>query len=220
MGYAAIPYVVAAIGAGASYYNTSQTAKKQDQAAALGVQQQAENQREADQKVNQQLDELATSNADDERQASMDQYLTQLRKTRSQANASVPAVAGASERYTQDVADRTAESDATATRVADLMSRIDAPAYQRLNEGQQFGRLESDINQIKRNAEGDDFLTQLRVKNINRNPWIDALSGAAQGYSLGSAATSMGGLSESGVNRVVSSGTRVNNPYLSTGYLA
>lgn len=180
-----VPYALAAVAGGASYYNTSQTAKKQDQAATLGVQQQAKRQQEADQQVSEELDQLATSNAEDERQASMDQYLTQLRRTRSEANASTPEVAGASERYTQDVASNAAASDATASKIADLMSRINAPAYQRLGEGQNAAQLASDINQIKRSSEGDDFITQLRVKSISRNPWLDALSSGASAYSSG-----------------------------------
>lgn len=180
------PYALAALAGGASYYNTSNTARKQDQAATQGIQQQAKRQQQADQQVSEELDQLATSNAEDERQASMDQYLTQLRRTRSAANNATPQVAGASQRYTQDVTDRAAQSDATATRVADLMSRINAPAYQRLNEGQNSAQLASDINQIKRSSEGDDFITQLRVKSISRNPWLDALSSAGSAYATGS----------------------------------
>lgn len=188
MSAAAIPWIIAAASTGAEVYNNVNTARKQDAAAAEGIRAQGVKQREANALVDKQLSELATSNADDERQTAQDQFLAQLRKTRQAADGSMPTVAGASDRYTQDVNDRSANASAQAERTADLMSRINAPMMQRQGEAQQSGRLASDIGRVGQDSKMQDFLTQLRIKGINKNPYVSALSGlgnAYAGYSLG-----------------------------------
>lgn len=186
------PYVVAALAAGGSAANAEHTARKQDQAASQGILAQSEKQRAADQRVSEELASVENSNAETARATSQEQFMDQLRRTRAQADGSIPSVAGASDRYATDVADKSASSNAQASRIADLMSRINAPALQRQQEAQGFGRLATDINQIGRASAGEDFLTQLRVNSIRKNPWVDALTSTAGGYAGGMASSSGG----------------------------
>lgn len=196
-----VPYVVAALAAGGSAANAEHTARKQDQAASAGIRAQSVKQRQADQRVSEELDTVENSNAETARATSQEQFMDQLRRTRAQADGSIPAIAGASDRYAQDVTANSAGSDAQASRIADLMSRINAPSLQRQQESQGFGRLATDIGQIGRASAGEDFLTQLRVRSIRNNPWVDALASTGSAYAGGMAGnggttTAAGGMSK------------------------
>lgn len=186
---------LAAAAAGGQYYNTRQTAKRQDQQAAAGIRQQGLRQREADQKVNTQLAELEASSAAADRAQRLDDYMQGLRRNRGTMQAGLtPNIGSAAFR-----ADSQAAADDVqdyAARAAGLMSRIDAPAMQRQSEAFSAGNLATDIGLIGRQAAGDDFINDLRLRSIRRNPWIDAASQVAGGYGAslasgaGAAATS------------------------------
>lgn len=167
-----VPLVIGAISAGASAYNTRQVAKDQDQAAAAGIRMQAERQREADERVSQEVSAMEQSSPEASRKQATDAFLGQLRRTRGQAVAGGPA--GASERYTQDLQSASGDVESYGAETADTLGRINAPGLQRQAEGQGFARLSSDLGTIGRNAGGDAFLNQLRLGSIRRNPWIDA----------------------------------------------
>jgi hypothetical protein len=190
-----IPLAIAAAGSGASAYNADRTAKRQDQAAAAGIRQQGVRQREADRRVDTELDELAGSNPEAERRAANDQFMAQLQATRGTATGSTPGVPGAAARYGEQVSTNADASAATAAKVADLMSRVSSPLLQRQREGQGFARSATDIGMIGRAAAGDDFLNQLRLRAIRPNPWIDAAGGVAQGYAANMAGPSAGSAS-------------------------
>lgn len=204
-----VPLVMTAVAGASTAYNADRTAKKQDDAAAAGIMKQGAHQREADARVDSELQSLQGSTAEGERKAANDQYMTQLQRTRAQAEGATPGVAGASDRYGADVVNANAAAEASGAKVADLMARIAAPGMQRQREGQQFGRLGSDIGQIGRASAGDDFLTQLRVRGIRQNPWVNAGASALGGAASGMA-SSGGGLSDQAVT--------LDNGYQFTNY--
>lgn len=167
-----VPLVVGALSAGASAYNTREVAKDQDQAAAAGIKLQAQHQREADDRVSQEVSAMEQSSPEASRKQATDAFLGQLRRTRGQAVAGGPA--GASDRYQQDLQTASGDVQNFGTQVAGTLARINAPALQRQGEAQGFARLSTDLGTIGRNAGGDAFLNQLRLNSIRRNPWIDA----------------------------------------------
>ena len=65
-----------------------------------------------------------------------------------------------------------------ADKSAGLMSRIDAPGMQRMGEGFSRGHLGTDVGLIAREASGQAFMDDLRLRSIRRNPWIDAAAQA------------------------------------------
>lgn len=176
-----ISLALAAAAAGAQAHNTRQTAKRQDQQAAEGIRQQSARQREADAKVNEQVEALAGSTAEDARAKRLDDYLTGLRRNRSSMQAGLTPTIG-SDAFRGDSARAAGDVQDYATRAADLMSRIDAPQMQRQGEAFGYGRLATDLGLIGRQAEGDDFINRLRMSAIRRNPWIDAASQVAGAY--------------------------------------
>jgi hypothetical protein len=177
-----IPLAMAAVAGGTQYVNTQNTAKKQDQTAAAGIRQQGERQREADAKTRELIAKVGASGPESERKSSLDKYMQALGVMAPNAQASFTDVAGASDAYGADVnAARSGVAD-YGTQIADLMSRIDAPAQQRRNEGNWMDRFNTDIGQVKRFSQGDDYLNKLKLNSIRRNPFLDAISTAAQAY--------------------------------------
>lgn len=190
MGVAAIPYIVAGLSAAGSVYNTRQTQDQQNDIAMQGVQAQRANQREADAEIAEGIGKMGQSSPEEASKKATGEFLDQLRRSRSQA-VGESQIGG--EDFTRDLA--SAKDDVTqyGTRNADVMGRINAPFLQRQQEGVNMGRIASRLNTIGRNSNADQFLTQLRMGTVSRNPWIDAgaeIGGGVAGGLAGSGATS------------------------------
>lgn len=180
-----VAVALALVSAGATAYNTNRTAKKQDAAAARGIRQQAENQRQANAKLNKTLEFAEKSKPEEARKRTQQQYQQALR-------AQAPAALQGLQRSTGGAAfnDAAGAAQTQATNYGDLisnlMARMDAPDLQRQAEANAYGNLGMDLDVIGGNVRGDQFLNNLRVGSIRRNPWIDAgaqvAGGAAQGY--------------------------------------
>lgn len=194
MSWIAVGVAIAA--AVASEYNTEQTAKRQDNQAAAGIMEQGRRQKQADARVDQDVQKLKGSNASDERATALQNYMTTLARGKQTANAGLttPQVGGAAFQAGSAKAANDVQYDAGNT--AGLMSRIDAPGMQRQGEGFDYGNLATDLSLIQRQAQGEDFLNQLRIRAIRRNPYIDIAAAADSGYA--SAASGGGGGTSAG----------------------
>ncbi|MEN5115842.1 hypothetical protein ABE488_00695 [Luteimonas sp. TWI662] len=177
----AIPYIIMAAAAGAQQYNTTRTANRQDAQAAAGIRQQGVRQQEADNRVHEQVAAMEGSTAADERAQRLDEYLTGLRRNRPSIESGLTPNVG-SAAFRGDSARAAGDVQDYATRAAGLLSRIDAPAMQRQGEAFDYGRLATDIGLIGRQSAGDQFISDLRLRAIRRNPWIDAASQVAGAY--------------------------------------
>lgn len=184
----AIPLVIAAVSAAASAYNTQRTARRQDSAAADSIRNQSRIQRQADERVNQEVAELEGSTAADERRQRLGEYMQQLRAGDAGLTAGLTPSIG-SDAFREDSAAAADAVRSGAGRTAGLMSRIDAAGMQRQGEGFGYGRLATDIGLIGRRSRGQEFMDSLRMRSIQRNPWIDAGASVLQ-----SAAGGMGGM--------------------------
>lgn len=184
MGAAAAPIIAAVVGAGASYYNANQTAKKQDQAIAAGIRQQSATQRKADERLGQTLGQLEQSSPSDAIAETRQSYQDALRGTETQASAG-QALSGLSKAYDEAAGAGQARAGDYVSNVADALSRIDAAGLQRQREGFTVGNLGTDLSVLGRESEGIDFLSRLKAQGIRSNPYLDALAGVAQGYSGG-----------------------------------
>lgn len=181
-----IPAVLSAVGAGASAKNSYDTAKRQDNEAAAGIAAQANRQQQADDRVSQEVNALSASSPEAEREQATAQFMDQLKRTRGQQY-DTSAVGASSDEFNAD-------AKRGATNVVDFgkkraanMAAISAPGRQRVNEQTGFGRLGGDLNQVGRAANGDAFLSQLRQRGIQRNPWVDAGASIAGGVASGMA---------------------------------
>lgn len=181
-----IPAVIAAVGAGAQYYNTERTEEKQDKQLAESIRGQTAKQREADARVNEEVAKLEQSTAAEERANRLQTYLDTVTRNRRDVQGNLTPLIGSGE-FQGDAA-RTAEAlDAYGGREAGLASRIDAPLLQRQGEGFGYGHLATDLSRIGRDVAGQRFIDQINLGRIKRNPWIDAGASAASGAASGMA---------------------------------
>lgn len=179
---------LAAAGAGAQYYNTTRTEKRQDNQLAENIRGQARRQEEADAKVNEEVRKLEQSNAADERAGRLQQYFQTIGRNRRDVQGGItPGIGGA--QFQGDADKAAAALDAYGGGQAALASRIDAPLVQRQGEGFSYGNLATDLSRIGREVAGQAFVDQVKLNRIRRDPWLDAagstLQGAGQGMASG-----------------------------------
>lgn len=185
----AIALALAAAAAGTSAYNTNQTNKRTDEAAAAGLREQSAKQRKADTVVDDLIKKTGASDASDEKSGAMQNYMRQLSANKGVATGGLGVAGGGGAAYQKDAADAALGVSDYGTKIADMLSSIDAPRYQRLDEANMRGDAATDIGVIKRESAGQDFLNKLRLQGIRRNPWLDAAATAMSSY----AGSSMGG---------------------------
>lgn len=182
---AIISAVTTLAGTGASMYNQRRTLQDQEDQALAGMANQRAKQREIDARIDTEIGSLEQSNPDDERAASLEAYLSQLRANRSGVQGeTTPGVS----RYGEDTALAQAGVQNYGQKVAGILSRLDATREQRRNEGFGINRMASDVTGTQREASGDDFINRLRMSQIQPNVWLDAGSELARGVGSGMAA--------------------------------
>lgn len=184
---------IALAAAAASAYNTQRTARKQDQQLAAGIREKSRVQRKADQRIADELDQLKQSTSRDDQQGAMAQYQEALRGTQQQAQAG-QALAGLSQEYDAATGAAQAQTGNYLSQVVDSLSRIDAAGLQRQREGMRVGELGTDLRVLGREAEGIDFLANMRAQGVRRSPYLDALAAGLNAYGggIGSAGTTTG----------------------------
>lgn len=176
--------IASAIIAGASAVNQNQTMRKQDAENAAAIRQNMALQNEANQKVAQTIQQQAQSNPN-AAEATMDQkYLQQLQQAQQLAQERLTR-GGLGAAYDQRSAQNAANEQGYATKLAGLMSAVDAPSLQRQQEAYNFGDLGTDIGQISSNARGNSYVSGVKIANERPNPWLQAAGQAAQAYAAG-----------------------------------
>lgn len=193
-----MPLALTALSAGANYHNTRQTAKKQDNILAGQIRQNSARQAEADQAVSDTLRDRATQGAEEERGQVGEQYLQQVRAAQGTATRGLGQAGAVSNAYQESANNAALGIGDYAERTAGLMSRIDAPTQQRQREGQSDARLAMELGDIGRRSQADDYLAQLRLRGVQRNPWVD-LASSLMGVGAGYAAQAGSGQSLAGI---------------------
>ena len=184
MSWVTVGVALATLAAGA--YQQDQVADRQDEQTALAIQRQSMLERKADAKVNQQVQQLEGSTAEDERKQALGEYMDQLRQGRGQIEAGLTPTIGGSA-FREDAANDAADVQKYAADTAGLMARIDAAGRQRQGEAFGYGNLATDSGLIGRQSAGEDFMSRLRMNSIRRNPWIDAAVAAGGAYATSKA---------------------------------
>lgn len=192
MCWQALPLILSAAGTAAQLKSQNDLASDRAREAAQGILNQAALNREADTRVAQATQQVAASNPDAERAAKRATYTDALRKSLAQRGGATPVAGAVSDRFAEDVEDARSETEAEAANIADLTAAIEAPTYQRMNEGVAVNNAGVDLSLLKGRSAGQDYLTRLRTAMMKPNEWLQAggqlLSGA------GSALASGGGL--------------------------
>lgn len=180
----ALALAAAAAAAGVNYYNTQRAAKKADTALAQGIREKSAAQRRADARIGDLLTETEASRSGDAAAQTLEGFQTALRGTEGQARAG-QALQGLSSEY--DAATQAAQGKATdyVQGLARTLSQIDAPGLQRQREGFGVGNLRTNLDVIGREAQGIDFLANLKAQGVRRNPYLDLLSAGLSAYAGG-----------------------------------
>lgn len=180
-----VPLVVGALSAGAGYVNTRNTARRQDNALAEQIRNQSQQRQAAADRLTQTVQQIAASNPEQDRADTLQQYLMATRAHRDAATGAMQTPVGASDAFKQDAGQAAAGVQSYGDQVAGLMARISAPTLQRQREGFDIGNLGTDLSVLRSKAQGADFLNQLKLRSIKRNPWLDAGSQIGMGYAMG-----------------------------------
>lgn len=171
--------------AAASAYNTNRTLNKQDNQAAEGIRRQQRIQREADARVASELAKVKGSNPQDEAAANQAMMLEQIAGAQAKARRGLQMTGATSADYRDAAGAASAGATDYASQIASLLAQTDAAQQQRQQEGFDRADLATDIGVIARRSRGDQFVNDLKVRGIRRNPWIDMAAQAASGYASG-----------------------------------
>ena len=175
---------------------------------------QSRRQQDADRRVNDEIAQLETSTAADDRAQRLGQYMQQLQRGQRQALSGLNSPIGGAT-FQADAGAARAGADNAAATTAGLMSRIDAPQLQRQQEAFGYGKLATDLDMEARASRGQQFIDQLRLRQIRRRPEVDLLAGLA---------TAAGGSMAGGGAANAASGPRMGANFygsydpLTTGY--
>jgi hypothetical protein len=186
-----IPAALAAAGTGVDMYNTKRTTDRRDDIALAGLKKQGVHQRNADARITQELDAMEASSPEDERKASLDQYLTQLRSAR--ATAQGPQGGPGGGRFKEDSRTAKAGIDNFGQRVAGTVSRIGAAGKQRQGERVSAGRMAADVGGIGRNASGDAAVNRMKIDSVQLDPWLQGLGAVLKAAGMAYGVSGMGG---------------------------
>lgn len=193
-----VPAILSTLATGATVYNNNRVAKQQDGIAAEGIRKQAENQRQTTARVNRTLEDIGNSRPDGARASVQQTYLDQVQRQMGQARQGL-AIRGLSEQYDEMAGAAANDASAYAGTVADLMSRIDAGALQRQAEGNRMSQLDMDMDVDRSRVQGDAFLTDMMMRGVRRNPYLDIAAGAMRGAAAGMGGSGKGYTGTAGV---------------------
>lgn len=176
MAFQLLPLLLSAAGTAISTANNNSVLHDKDRENARRMLAQAELNRKAGDRVQQNVKQLQQSNPDAERMAAQEQFIQALHaaKLTGGRNNSFDESPGGSTRFAEDVGAARAASGTEGTQMASRLARIDAPLRQRVREGQGQAAAASDLSLLEQQAANEDFLSQLRTSMIRPNPWAQA----------------------------------------------
>lgn len=168
-GFEIAALAASAAGTGLSVNAQNQAAHDQARELRARTMRSGELNRRAGTRVNEQIQNLKTSNPDADEATAKNNFLTALR------TAQVNGSGGLSDAETGNVSDRF-RADAQAVHGANAAgnvnaatsaARVDAPFMQRVREGAGASRTASDLSLLENEGRGQDFLSQLRMSMIH-----------------------------------------------------
>ena len=175
--------IISGIGTGAGAVNTNRTLRRQDRQAARGIEQQSAKQREANQRVRDQIASLEGDTGEADRAASLEDFRNALRADKTSTEAGLDNTLGiGGERFVQRAGAGKEQLNTAGQSMAERLATISGTLRQRQREGSEFGRLGVDLTALSNDAAAADYLTRLRIANERNNPFIDAGAGLLQGY--------------------------------------
>lgn len=173
---------IATLAAGTTYYNTQQTAKRQDNQLANSLRQQAALQQQADAKTNELIQKTAQSTDAPAKANLLGDFMQQVQASTGNATHPLNQVGNVSDAYTHAANNAALGVGQYGTDRAQLLSSIDAPNLQRQGEAADLSRYGSQINAIKRDSQAEQFMNQIKLGAIHPNPWLSAAAAGMSAY--------------------------------------
>jgi len=186
-----IPAVLAAVGTGASAYNSISANQRSQAQEAQGIQQQQALRQQAAGMVNKTVQSIAASDPAALQRQATGAFVNQLRTNAGATNplnSGTAGAPGANPRFAADTAASNATVQNFGNNQATDLATMSAAVRQRQQEGLAAGTLQTNLGLTGAQAGSDAFLTQLRAATAGQqNPWIGLgaglLSGGASAYS-------------------------------------
>ena len=169
------------VGGGTSAVNTGISNRRRGRAAAEGIREQGETQAEANSRVNERVADIARSNPEEERTASLEGFLNTLRDASNTTGGDADPLALGGSRFAERVGSGEAETRRRGVETSDTLSRIDAPLRQRTREAGRVGDTALELDELGRQSQAQSFINQLRVASKRPNALVEALASAAKG---------------------------------------
>lgn len=188
MGAAALPLVLSVLGAGVGEFSNRRVARQRDRDIAAGIRKTTATQEDANRRIKQNLDLLEKSRAEPFKETLQGQFLDRIRQQRSTALAGLDTPGATSEAFKSATAEAGTGAIDYAGVLADLFSSIDAPGFQRSEEGFRAGDLGMDLSRLTRDADQDTFLARLRASRRRPSFGLGLLSAGLSG-AAGAAST-------------------------------
>jgi len=195
-------------------YNTKNTARKQDNALANKERMDAFSKSLASQRVNQLVNKTKQSSPVQIKNQDLGQYLNTIRRGWQATTGGLASKGKNSSAYDQAAADAASGISNYATTRAGNIAAVQAPMQQRQQEAIDRSNAGMDLNSIAERQKMQDFLANLRISSIHRNPWLDILSSGLKAYGGAKAAGATGGTpSGTGDTYTTKDGFTLNLPY-------
>ena len=204
---ATIGLILTAVGGGTKAINTGISLRRQDKAAARGIREQGELQRTADKSVNEQIADIASSTGETERAEALEGFLNTLRGSQELTGAEVDPLGLGGQRFAERVEGGEARTRAAGTARAGRLSVVDAAGRQRVGEAGRVAATATGLDEIQRQSQARDFITQLRIASKRPNALINALGTTLQGAG---SIVSLGAGGGANLNKLFAKGTLID----------
>lgn len=191
-----MPYIAigaALLSAGAAYENNQQVVHRQDSQLASSLRQQYALQRQENAKTQQLIQKTAQSSPDAAKSDLLGKFMAQIQANGGNTNRPLNQAGAVSDAYTKASNDASMGLSSYGNTNAGLLSAIDAPGLQRQGEAANLSRYGTQLNDLKRQSGVVDFLTQMKLRGIQPNPWLTAVSDGARAYGMSRAGGAAGG---------------------------
>lgn len=168
------------VGQGLGFLNNWETMNKEDDAAAQDYRDQEAAQQQINNTLNAGIAKRASSSDAGDIANAQQQYATSLAQHAAEIQQGTQQPGAVSSGFKNDANAAALGTTQYANTAADLMSRMDAPQYQRQREGMADDTLGTNVGILSNDARGQHFLDQLKLHSIHPNPWITFISQALQ----------------------------------------
>ncbi|KKL07190.1 hypothetical protein LCGC14_2588490, partial [marine sediment metagenome] len=127
------------------------------------------------------VQDIAQSNPEEERTASLEGFLNTLRDASSTTGGDTDPLALGGSRFAERVGSGEAETRRRGVESSDILSRIDAPLRQRTREAGRVRDTALELDELGRQSQAQSFINQLRVASKRPNVLVEALAQTAKG---------------------------------------